>query len=53
VSVDYTWCKFVRKQRGARPGMVIYEHHQTVYVTPSESFINKIAQNKKEKSGLD
>lgn len=36
VPVDYTWCKYVKKQRGARPGMVTYAHHQTIFVTPSE-----------------
>jgi predicted ribosome quality control (RQC) complex YloA/Tae2 family protein len=34
VPVDYTTCRHVRKQRGARPGMVLYENFQTVYVTP-------------------
>ena len=35
VPVDYTWRKHVRKPKGAKPGMVIYDHHQTVYVTPA------------------
>ena len=51
IPVDYTWCKYVRKQRGAQPGMVIYEHHQTIYITPKESLVEKIRQNE-EKSGL-
>ncbi len=34
VSVDYTERRHVRKPPGARPGMVIYDHHQTVYVEP-------------------
>ncbi len=34
VPVDYTLRKHVRKPNGARPGMVIYEHQRTVYVTP-------------------
>lgn len=46
VPVDYTWCRYVKKQRGALPGMVIYQHQQTIYVTPSESVVNKIASNK-------
>ncbi|SMP46828.1 Rqc2 family fibronectin-binding protein [Anoxynatronum buryatiense] len=43
--VDYTWCRHVKKQRGAQPGMVIYEQHQTIYVTPSESGINNLLEN--------
>lgn len=34
VPVDYTLRKHVRKPAGARPGMVIYDHQRTVYVTP-------------------
>lgn len=39
VAVDWTLAKHVRKPRGARPGMVIYDHHRTVYVTPEEDVI--------------
>ncbi|HZK25817.1 MAG TPA: NFACT RNA binding domain-containing protein [Oscillospiraceae bacterium] len=35
VPVDYTQVRHVKKPRGAKPGMVIYDHHNTVYVTPS------------------
>ncbi len=34
VPVDYTLVKHVHKPSGAKPGMVIYEHQKTVYVTP-------------------
>ncbi|MBQ3124499.1 MAG: NFACT family protein [Clostridia bacterium] len=34
VPVDYTTIKNVRKPNGAKPGMVIYEHYNTVYVKP-------------------
>lgn len=34
VPVDYTLKKHVRKPNGARPGMVIYEHQKTLWVTP-------------------
>lgn len=34
VPVDYTLARHVRKPKGAKPGMVIYDHHHTVYVTP-------------------
>lgn len=36
VPVDYTQIKNVKKPNGAKPGMVIYEHYNTVYVTPKE-----------------
>lgn len=34
VPVDYTQVKNVKKPNGAKPGFVIYERNQTVYVTP-------------------
>lgn len=36
VPVDYTLIKNVKKPNGAKPGMVIYDTYNTVYVTPSE-----------------
>lgn len=35
VPVDFTKIKYVRKPAGAKPGFVIYDHQQTVFVTPS------------------
>ena len=34
VPVDYTVIKNVKKPNGAKPGMVIYEGYNTVYVKP-------------------
>ncbi len=34
VPVDYTAVKNVKKPNGAKPGMVIYDFYNTVYVTP-------------------
>ncbi|WP_027963133.1 Rqc2 family fibronectin-binding protein [Halalkalibacillus halophilus] len=34
VPVDYTLVKHVKKPNGAKPGYVIYEQQQTVFVTP-------------------
>jgi len=34
VPVDYTFARYVRKPRGAKPGMVIYDHQTTLYVDP-------------------
>ena len=42
VPVDYTLRKHVRKPRGARPGMVIYDHQRTLYVSPKPNTIEPI-----------
>ncbi|MBR4720435.1 MAG: NFACT family protein [Clostridia bacterium] len=34
VPVDYTQIKNVKKPNGAKPGMVIYDNYNTLYVTP-------------------
>lgn len=34
VPVDYTQVRYVKKPAGAKPGMVIFTHNKTVYVTP-------------------
>ena len=34
VAVDYTPVKNVKKPRGAKPGLVIYDNYNTVYITP-------------------
>ncbi len=36
VPVDYTPVKFVKKPKGAKPGMVIYTTNKTVYITPKK-----------------
>lgn len=40
VPVDYTEIKNVKKPNGAKPGMVIYDRYNTIYVTP------KLIENK-------
>ncbi len=42
VPVDYTRRKNVRKPAGARPGMVTYDNHQTIYITPDEAKANNL-----------
>ncbi|MCL2216471.1 MAG: NFACT family protein [Defluviitaleaceae bacterium] len=37
VPVDYVIRKHVRKPAGAKPGYVIYDFHNTVYVTPADT----------------
>lgn len=48
VPVDWTLAKHVRKPRGARPGMAIYDNHRTVYVTPDEATITRQLARAKE-----
>lgn len=46
VPVDYTKVRFVKKPSGAKPGFVIYDNQQTVYVTPDEDTILKLSKKK-------
>lgn len=46
VPVDYTKLKHVKKPKGAKPGFVIYDHQQTVYVTPDEEMVLKLKASK-------
>ena len=42
VPVDYTLKKNIKKPNGAKPGMVIYETNNTIYVTPTEELVAKL-----------
>lgn len=42
VAVDYTLIKNVKKPVGAKPGKVIYETYNTVYVTPEKETVEKL-----------
>lgn len=42
VPVDFTRVRFVKKPSGAKPGFVIYDNQQTVYVTPEEELVLKL-----------
>ncbi|MBO5506107.1 MAG: NFACT family protein [Clostridia bacterium] len=42
VPVDYTTVKNVKKPNGAKPGFVIYDNYNTVYVEPSEELTEKL-----------
>ncbi|WP_462409217.1 Rqc2 family fibronectin-binding protein [Neobacillus sp. Marseille-QA0830] len=39
VPVDFTKVRYVKKPSGAKPGFVIYDNQQTVYVTPDEELV--------------
>lgn len=42
VAVDYTLIKNVKKPVGAKPGKVIYNTYNTVYVTPQKELVEKL-----------
>jgi len=44
VPVDYTQVKYVKKQPGSRPGMVIYTDYKTITAAPDEELILKLKQ---------
>lgn len=45
VPVDYTKIRYVKKPNGAKPGFVIYENQQTLYVTPDEETVLSLMKN--------
>lgn len=44
VPVDYTQVKNVKKPSGAKPGMVIYDHYNTIIATPNERLVKRLKQ---------
>lgn len=42
VPVDYTEIRYVKKIKGAAPGLVIFTHNKSIYVTPIENEIKKM-----------
>ena len=42
VAVDAALAKNVKKPRGAKPGMVIYQDYTTYFVTPDEKLIKQL-----------
>ncbi|WP_181348864.1 NFACT family protein [Thalassobacillus sp. CUG 92003] len=45
VPVDYTKIHHVKKPSGAKPGYVTYDHQQTLFVTPDESFVRELKED--------
>ncbi len=43
VAVDYTLVKNVKKPVGSKPGKVIYNTYNTIYVTPQKELIEKLS----------
>mgnify|MGYP005829362639 CR=1 FL=1 len=46
VPVDFTKVRHVKKPAGAKPGFVIYDQQQTVYVTPNEDAVLALKEGK-------
>ncbi|EQD49400.1 Fibronectin-binding A-like protein, partial [mine drainage metagenome] len=42
VPVDYTFIRHLRKARGMGPGHFLYDHHETLFVTPDTASIDRI-----------
>ena len=42
VPVDYTKRRYVKKPSGAKPGFVIYDHQQTIYITPDKNIVENL-----------
>lgn len=42
VPVDFTAIRHVKKPNGSKPGYVIYDNQQTVYVTPNEDLVFRL-----------
>lgn len=42
VAVDYTFRKHVRKPRGGKPGMVLYDHYRTLFVSPQSAGVQEL-----------
>ena len=42
VAVDYVQVKHLRKPNGAKPGFVIYEGQQTLFVTPDKELVTRL-----------
>ncbi len=46
IPVDYTIIKNVKKPNGAKPGMVIYDHYNTIYVKSEEELVQSLSCEK-------
>ncbi|MCJ8006208.1 NFACT family protein [Lederbergia wuyishanensis] len=45
VPVDFTKIRHVKKPNGSKPGFVIYDNQQTVYVTPDEDSVKEMQRS--------
>ncbi|HHV63893.1 MAG TPA: fibronectin/fibrinogen-binding protein [Peptococcaceae bacterium] len=42
IPVDYTHVKHIKKPRGAKPGMVVYDQHWSLVITPTKENIERL-----------
>ena len=49
VRVDYTTVRNVKKPSGSKPGMVIYEHYKSLFVTPNEQLMIQLKKGDPKK----
>ena len=49
VPVDFTQVRHVKKPNGSKPGFVIYDQQQTVYITPDADTVIRLKEAVKEK----
>lgn len=48
VPVDYVQVRHVKKPNGAKPGYVIYENQQTLFVTPDKEMVDALHKNRQD-----
>lgn len=48
VPVDYTHVKQIKKPRGAKPGMVVYDQNWSLIITPKDEDIERLLATEKE-----
>ncbi|MDL2293559.1 NFACT family protein [Ruminococcaceae bacterium OttesenSCG-928-D13] len=51
IPVDYTEVKNIRKTGDLPPGMVLYEHYETAYITPEPAVIERLAATEEAAEG--
>ena len=50
VAVDFTRMRFVKKPGGAKPGMVVYEKHETAIAIPADGAkLEETGENRRKK----
>jgi len=44
IPIDYVEYKYVKKPNKSKPGMVVYTHQNTMYITPSKALVESLKQ---------
>lgn len=53
VPVDYTHVKQIKKPRGAKPGIVVYEQNWSLLITPEENILESLLASEKDYSYIN